>query len=84
MWFFACQAAIVAPVGSAKTAIRPASSTSKAGMKSVPPAAPTSDAVWSASLTATYEFQCGGTPAAAWSPSGAIAATSWPFSCAIE
>ena len=53
--------------------MRPASITSNGGAITVPPAAATLAVVASTSSTLTYEFQCGGTPAAAWSPSGAIA-----------
>ena len=54
--------------------MRPASITSNGGAITVPPAPGTCDAVASTSVTVTYEFQCGGTPAAACSPRPEIAA----------
>ncbi len=48
---FGCQMQKIAPCGSAITAIRPASSTSNASMKTVPPAPATAPHVASASAT---------------------------------
>src|SRR2546425_11519352 len=81
MLFFGCHTHDIAPVGSAITAIRPASMTSNGGAMTEPPAPGTCAAVASTSVTVTYEFQCGGTPGIG---RGATAATAFPFFKAIE
>ncbi len=65
-----------APVGSAKTAIRPRSITSIGSAMTLPPASLTAVAVASASSTETYEDQAGGWPSCI---SGIIPATSAPL-----
>ena len=81
MWFFGVHKQSMAPVGSAITAMRPASITSNAAIFTVPPAPGTCAAVASTSVTVTYVFQCGGTSGIG---SGAIAATLFPFLFASE
>ncbi len=83
--FFPFQSEIIAPCGSATTAIRPASITSKGSIASIPP----SDFAWAAlastSSVATYGIQFDGIPR--FIMSGiilVIAATSCPWSCSIR
>ena len=64
LWFLASQTQKTAPSGSARTAIRPASSTSKGSVTTAPPAARARVAVSSALSTQTYVFHIaiGGAP----------------------
>ncbi len=62
IWSPGCQMQKTAPVGSAITAMRPASITSKGSANRVPPSSRTLAAVASASSTVTYAFQAGGWP----------------------
>jgi hypothetical protein len=60
MLCFGCQTERIAPCGSAKAAIRPASKTSKGGAMTFAPSSAARAATASTSSTVTYTFQCGG------------------------